>query len=81
MPQDRVLTETDAPFAQIAGTPLMPWDVVDAEAMLAGLWGVTSEEVRVRLRQNLLHLARSASEMPVERRSPDCTYESRLRAG
>lgn len=81
MPQDRVLTETDAPFAQIAGAPLMPWDVLDAEAVLAGLWGVTSEETRLRLRHNLIDLARSASEMPVESRSPDRTHESRWCAG
>lgn len=81
MPQDRVLTETDAPFAQVAGAPLMPWDVVDAEAVLAGLWGHTREETRLRLRQNLLHLAKSATEMPVVPHSPGRTHESRSRAG
>ena len=79
MPQDRVLTETDAPFAQVAGTPLMPWDVVDAETVLAGLWGFTSEETRLRLRQNLLHLAKRATEITIEARSPDRAQVSRSR--
>ncbi len=81
MPIDRVLTETDAPFAQAAGKPLMPWDVVDAEAALAGLWSLTQEETRHRLRQNLLALAKRATEMPVGPQSLHSTHESRLRVG
>lgn len=81
MPADRVLTETDAPFAQVAGAPLLPWDVVDAEAVLAGLWGITGEETRHRLHQNLLNLAKRAIEMPVEPPTALQADQSRLRAG
>jgi TatD DNase family protein len=81
MPADKVLTETDAPFAQVAGVPLMPWDVLDAEAVLAGLWGIAEEETRHRLRRNLLRLAKRATEMSVEPRTAPHANESRLRAG
>jgi TatD DNase family protein len=53
MPVDRVLTETDAPFAQLRGKPLMPWDVQLAYAHLAKIWGLSEPEVVIRLRENL----------------------------
>jgi TatD DNase family protein len=53
MPVDRVLTETDAPFAQLHGKPLMPWDVQLAYAHLAKIWGLSEPEVVIRLRENL----------------------------
>src|ERR1700722_12460886 len=38
MPRDRLLTETDAPFArESASGPLMPWDVLKAEADLSDI--------------------------------------------
>ncbi len=38
MPLDRILTETDGPFASSRTGPLMPWDVREAEEGLAALW-------------------------------------------
>lgn len=40
MPRDRILTETDGPFGNRRGEPLMPWDVEDAVSRLAGIWGM-----------------------------------------
>lgn len=40
MPQDRVLTETDGPFARQGSVPLMPWDVDQAISHLAHLWNI-----------------------------------------
>jgi TatD DNase family protein len=66
MPKDRLLTETDAPFAQVSGKPMMPWDVSEAETVLAGFWGETEQQVRVRLRDNFRILATRASAMSVD---------------
>lgn len=56
MPPDRVLTETDGPFAQLAGVPLMPWDVHEAETRLFNLWNMNQEEGHALLRDNLRRL-------------------------
>jgi len=56
MPTDRVLTETDGPFARRGRDPLMPWDAVEAETGLAVLWCVPVGEVRQRLGRNLQRL-------------------------
>lgn len=44
MPQDRVLTETDGPFAAIGGQPLRPGEVGKAQEILAACWHVDAEE-------------------------------------
>jgi TatD DNase family protein len=56
MPPERILTESDGPFAQIDGRPLFPWDAAAAETILADIWGVTGEEARRRLLENLKQL-------------------------
>lgn len=53
MPADRVITETDAPFAQIDGEPLMPWDVARTYPYLAEIWQSPVDAIAFRLRQNL----------------------------
>ncbi|MEY9753800.1 TatD DNase family protein [Bradyrhizobium yuanmingense] len=53
MPKDRILTESDGPFAQTEGRSLYPWDVVEAERALAQIWNVTEDEARDQLMQNL----------------------------
>jgi TatD DNase family protein len=44
MPRDRVLTETDGPFAAIGGKPLGPGDVAPARNALAACWGIGPDE-------------------------------------
>jgi TatD DNase family protein len=56
MPPDRVLTESDGPFAQIDGRPLNPWDAATAEGTLASIWSVNEEEVKQQLAANLRRL-------------------------
>jgi TatD DNase family protein len=60
MPRDRVLTETDGPFAKAAGRPLMPWDAGDAEEMLAGFWKLPHAGVTDILHRNLRRLVAEA---------------------
>lgn len=62
MPRDRVLTETDGPFAQIGGESAKPWDAGTATAQLAELWGGMPEEATNRqLHANLRHLVATAA--------------------
>ena len=50
MPRERVLTETDGPFAKTRGRGATPMDVAEAIGPLASLWGTEREEcVRVVL--------------------------------
>lgn len=61
MPKDRVLTETDGPFAQKDGRPLVPADAERAAKGLAELWGVDDSEASATLLDNLSRLTASAS--------------------
>ena len=53
MPRERILTESDGPFAQANGRSLWPWEVSDAVNRLAEIWGTSTEDVEMALRQNL----------------------------
>lgn len=44
MPKDRVLTETDGPFATIGANVLVPGEVGKAQDALAACWGVDATE-------------------------------------
>lgn len=58
MPQNRVLTETDGPFAQLDSTSALPWDVSMAVEALASLWSLTVAEVQRMVNENLRDLLR-----------------------
>lgn len=60
MPMDRVLPETDGPFAKVRGTPLMPWQAMDVSSVLADLWQMGADEAREQLRANLRSLVGNA---------------------
>lgn len=53
MPRERVLTESDGPFAQINGQPVKPWNVEDAVDRLSKIWSLTREEVNQNIFSNL----------------------------
>ncbi|WP_454719116.1 Qat anti-phage system TatD family nuclease QatD [Caulobacter segnis] len=57
MPRDRVLTETDGPFAQIQGKAAFPWDCQLAISSLAIAWGLELDQVKVHLKRNLGRLS------------------------
>ena len=56
MPRDRLLTETDGPFAQVDGQSACPWDAGLAADALADLWGEPVATVQEQLFQNLRRL-------------------------
>jgi TatD DNase family protein len=57
MPRDRVLTETDGPFALLDGRAALPWDAERAIAALADIWGQPTAYVSERIGDNLRRLA------------------------
>lgn len=59
VPRDRILTETDGPFATDGGRPLMPSDVWSAVDELGEIWGVAENEVRSILAENLRRVTAS----------------------
>ena len=56
MPRDRVLTESDGPFAQVDGAPLLPWQVEIASKALSEIWSASLNEVQGILIRNLQSL-------------------------
>lgn len=56
MPRERILTETDGPFAQVDGRSAMPWDAQRAVTQLAALWKIQLEDVEQQLCSNLQYL-------------------------
>jgi TatD DNase family protein len=56
MPHERVLTESDGPFAQIDGASVLPWQVHLALDELSGLWSLPCETVDEMLLVNLRKL-------------------------
>jgi TatD DNase family protein len=62
MPRDRVLLETDGPFAQVHQTALRPWDVNIACRTLADLWNTDYEDAETTIRNNERSLLGLSSE-------------------
>lgn len=59
IPRDRILTESDGPFAKISGKPLMPWDVESAIEGLSRIWDLTLPETNEVLFSNFKTLIES----------------------
>lgn len=53
MPRNRVLTESDGPFASHQGRPAMPWDVEEAVRGLASIWRLSIASAEDQLFSNL----------------------------
>ncbi len=64
IPRERILTESDGPFAQANGRPLWPWEVDGAVQQLAEIWGTSPQDVEKTLWQNLENLLGMKSESP-----------------
>ena len=56
VPRERMLTETDGPFALIGSRPLQPADSWLAVEALSNIWDVDQKDVVSRLRSNLRDL-------------------------
>lgn len=60
MPRDRVLTETDGPFAQVDGRAALPWDVERAVEALSQIWSDPVDTVQRQLVDNFRRLTSSS---------------------
>lgn len=56
IPKDRILTETDGPFAKYKGNILMPWDSNISEEMISSIWELPIDVTKALLRENLKRL-------------------------
>jgi TatD DNase family protein len=59
IPKERILTETDGPFASLNQKILMPWDVEKTIPVLSELWQISSEETKFTLTSNLQSILNS----------------------
>lgn len=57
LPRDRVITETDGPFATVSGVPCVPADVPLLVSSLATIWGEDADETRDRIFTGMARLA------------------------
>ncbi len=60
MPRDRVLTESDGPFAQDRGVPIRPWEIDVAVGVIAEVWGTTIAGASQQLDENFKRLTSAA---------------------
>lgn len=56
MPRDRVVSESDGPFAKVHGLHVMPWEANSVTSKLADTWGLATNDVTYLLRSNGLRL-------------------------
>ena len=70
MPAERVLTESDGPFAQLDGQPVMPWHIARAIDVLADIWSVSSDDATTTVRDNLQRLLAKKTTTQVPSRHP-----------
>ena len=62
LPMERVLPETDGPFAKHRSAPLMPWEAISIADDLVPLWGMTKEGTYLQMKRNLSALLDGSSD-------------------
>ena len=65
IPRDRILTESDGPFAKLKDRPIFPWDTALAIKGLAELWKCDIAAVEQTLTENLRILSAASSTLGV----------------
>ena len=60
MPQDRILPETDGPFAKFNNKTLYPWDVKILYNQIERIWKCDADFVYTIIKNNLAEILRSA---------------------
>lgn len=56
MPRDKIVSESDGPFAKLHGVHIMPWEAKTVAARLSEAWQVSVHETAITLKSNGLHL-------------------------
>lgn len=52
IPRNRIITESDGPFARVGRNPAVPWDVGRTVAVIAEIWGVPEIVVKEQILLN-----------------------------
>ena len=52
LPVDRVVPESDGPFAKTASGPIMPWEAANVAGQLGELWGLPPGAADEQLARN-----------------------------
>lgn len=52
LPKDKVVPESDGPFAQLDGRPVMPWDFEATANLLSDAWSMSQLDARYQLLSN-----------------------------
>lgn len=56
LPRERVVPESDGPFAKVGGKPVMPWCANETAKLLAGAWSMTQSDAALVLAENSTRL-------------------------
>ncbi|MCU8043945.1 MULTISPECIES: Qat anti-phage system TatD family nuclease QatD [unclassified Shewanella] len=56
LPKDKVVSESDGPFAKLNGHSVMPWDFDITVSLLSDAWSMPFDEVRHQITYNSLNL-------------------------
>ena len=56
MPKNRVVPESDGPFAQVKGNVVMPWCFLETVQYLSNIWEIHENEVSKILENNSIEL-------------------------
>ncbi|SDP92975.1 TatD DNase family protein [Rhodoferax sp. OV413] len=56
LPRDRVIPESDGPFAQMDKTPVMPWCMPITAQLLADAWDISFTDAHLTLERNSLKM-------------------------
>ncbi|MHB1467672.1 MAG: TatD family hydrolase [Solirubrobacteraceae bacterium] len=75
LPRDRVVTETDGPYAKTGARASVPADVRRIVADLAGAWSCTAEEARQLIWTNMTAIHARAKRPMSDRRSGDQLFD------
>jgi len=67
MPYDRVVPESDGPFAKVGGVPVMPWEAMGVAIGAAAAWQTSVPDAKATLRENGLRLISMMGAQPVSR--------------
>ncbi len=66
MPRERVVAESDGPFAKVDGVPVPPWEALDAAAGLAKAWSISVDSARAQLVSNGEQLIKKMSKLRLD---------------
>ena len=56
MPRERILTESDGPFARLGNSPVKPFDILLAEKEIASIWQLPLDQTQTQLGRNFSSL-------------------------